>query len=135
MMGVCGKDGRDYIRLVDLLGIYYQIRDDYMNVKSSEYNDNKGYFEDITEGKFSFLIIYAMKNPLYQGQLLSIMRQKTQDPHVKKYAASLIEQSGAFGYAVNRLQEVESQIYEEIEKLGGNERLVKVVQYLSREFH
>lgn len=39
--------------LVDLLGIIFQIRDDYQNLQSDLYAKNKGFGEDITEGKFS----------------------------------------------------------------------------------
>jgi geranylgeranyl pyrophosphate synthase len=44
----CG-DVAKYEKLVNLLGIHFQIRDDYMNLKSTDYTDLKGFAEDLTE--------------------------------------------------------------------------------------
>jgi len=43
-----------------LLGLYFQIRDDYCNLSLKEYSENKSFCEDLTEGKFSFPIIHAI---------------------------------------------------------------------------
>lgn len=51
---------RDYIPLVNLVGVYFQIRDDYMNLQSDEYSSHKGFAEDLTEGKFSFPVVHGI---------------------------------------------------------------------------
>lgn len=51
---------RDLIPLVNLMGIYYQIRDDYINLQSVKYAQNKSFAEDLTEGKYSFPIIHGI---------------------------------------------------------------------------
>lgn len=43
--------------VVNLIGIFFQIRDNYQNLLDSDYTNNKGLCEDITEGKFSFPIV------------------------------------------------------------------------------
>ncbi|GME74621.1 unnamed protein product [Ambrosiozyma monospora] len=46
----------EYTKLVELsnlLGIVYQIKDDYLNLKSPVYNSNKGFCEDITEASLT----------------------------------------------------------------------------------
>lgn len=50
------------IPLVNLIGLLFQIRDDYMNLQSGDYAENKGYCEDLTEGKFSFPIIHSIRS-------------------------------------------------------------------------
>jgi hypothetical protein len=62
---------RDYVPLVNLISIYFQIRDDYMNLQSSEYADNKGYCEDLTEGKFSFPVVHGVRADFGNRQILS----------------------------------------------------------------
>ena len=52
----------DFLPLADIIGLLFQIRDDYMNLQSTEYADNKGFAEDLTEGKFSFPIIHAIRS-------------------------------------------------------------------------
>lgn len=61
LMQLCSEADSDYIELVDLLGLYFQIRDDVINLQSKEYMETKGYCEDLTEGKYSFPIIHAIR--------------------------------------------------------------------------
>ncbi|GFG39107.1 hypothetical protein Cfor_12241, partial [Coptotermes formosanus] len=50
----------DLSRLTRILAQYFQIRDDYCNLCQEQYSKEKGYCEDLTEGKFSFPIIHAV---------------------------------------------------------------------------
>lgn len=50
----------DVGRLCRLLGRYYQIREDYQNLVSEEYTAQKGFCEDLDEGKFSFPLMHAL---------------------------------------------------------------------------
>lgn len=52
---------RDYTPLVNLISLLFQIRDDYQNLRSTEYGENKGFCEDLTEGKFSFPVIHGVR--------------------------------------------------------------------------
>lgn len=61
----------DYVPLVDLIGVFFQIRDDYMNLQADEYATNKGFAEDLTEGKFSFPIVHGVRANPSDRQLLS----------------------------------------------------------------
>lgn len=61
----------DYVPLVNLIGIHFQIRDDYQNLQDSQYTNNKGFCEDITEGKFSFPIVHAILSRPDDRQLIS----------------------------------------------------------------
>jgi geranylgeranyl diphosphate synthase type 3 len=49
----------DFTELLNQLGLYFQIRDDFLNVSSIEYMQTKSFCEDLTEGKFSYPIIHA----------------------------------------------------------------------------
>ncbi|CAO1631662.1 unnamed protein product [Parajaminaea phylloscopi] len=51
----------DLLPLLDLIGLLFQIRDDYMNLDSDAYAQNKGFAEDLTEGKFSFPMIHGIR--------------------------------------------------------------------------
>jgi hypothetical protein len=42
-----------------------------MNLESTEYGGNKGYCEDLTEGKFSFPVVHAVRNSEGDRQILS----------------------------------------------------------------
>ncbi|KAI1081299.1 isoprenoid synthase domain-containing protein [Whalleya microplaca] len=88
----------DCVPLVNLLGIVFQIQDDYKNLSSPEYSQNKGFCEDLTEGKFSFLIIHSIRSNPSSLQLLSILKQRTADEEVKRYAVKYMESTGTFEY-------------------------------------
>ncbi|KAI4150687.1 MAG: hypothetical protein L6R39_002202, partial [Caloplaca ligustica] len=73
----------DYVPLVSVIGLLFQIRDDYLNLNSETYTSNKGLCEDLTEGKFSFPIIHAIRQTPGNKELINILRMKTQDEEVK----------------------------------------------------
>jgi len=93
------KNSKDCVPLVNLIGIIFQIRDDYMNLSSSEMTQNKGLCEDLTEGKFSFPIIHSIRARPENLQLLNILKQKTTNNEVKKYAVSYMEETGSLSTA------------------------------------
>jgi geranylgeranyl diphosphate synthase type 3 len=73
LMQAASESKIDYVPLVNLIGIHFQIRDDYMNLQSDKYADNKGFCEDLTEGKFSFPIIHSIHTDTNNRQLISIL--------------------------------------------------------------
>ncbi|KAJ1671895.1 hypothetical protein GGF44_000933 [Coemansia sp. RSA 1694] len=135
LMQECSASGVDYSGLVNMIGTYFQIRDDYMNLRSSEYSNNKGYCEDLTEGKFSFVIVHAITRGEDGPQLMSILRQKTVDFNVKKYAVSLMEKAESFEYTAAYLAQLEGQIDAKIKEHGGNAVLEELMSRLSKPFH
>ncbi|KAJ2747761.1 hypothetical protein GGI20_000231 [Coemansia sp. BCRC 34301] len=135
LMQECSESGVDFSSLVNMIGTYFQIRDDYMNLRSSEYSNNKGYCEDLTEGKFSFVIVHAITRGEDGPQLMSILRQKTVDINVKKYAVSLMEKAESFEYTAAYLARLEAQIDAMIKEHGGNAVLEELMSKLSKPFH
>lgn len=53
---------------------------------------------------------------------------------MKKYAISLLEESGSLEYTKKYLIEKELQARSEIERLGGNPILVEILDYLALEY-
>ncbi|XP_042870342.1 geranylgeranyl pyrophosphate synthase-like [Penaeus japonicus] len=63
----------DYSKILGILGLYFQIRNDYAILCLQEYCDSKSYCEDLTEGKFSFPVIHAIKTHPDDQQVISIL--------------------------------------------------------------
>ena len=120
----------DYVELTSLLGLYFQIRDDYANLCLEEYFTNKSFGEDLTEGKFNFPIVHAIQKYPRDNRLMNILRQRTQDIEVKKYAIKLLEDAGSFEYTRAQMKLLDNKIGKEIEKLNGNDLLKRVMDEL-----
>ncbi|MCJ1432769.1 geranylgeranyl pyrophosphate synthetase [Xylographa pallens] len=98
LMQAESSSDRDCVPLVNLIGLIFQIRDDYMNLHSTDYTHNKGLCEDLTEGKFSFPVIHSIRANPQNMQLINIIKQKPTDETVKRYAVSYMESTGSFDY-------------------------------------
>lgn len=120
----------DYIPLVNNLGLYYQIRDDYINLKNEKYMENKSFCEDLTEGKFSFPIIHSINSNDQDSRLMSILRRKTSDVEIKKHAVEYMETTDSFEYTLKVLKDIKKEIEEQVAALGGNDYVMKIVEYL-----
>eukprot|EP00038_Savillea_parva_P026444 m.54149 g.54149 ORF g.54149 m.54149 type:complete len:311 (-) comp7508_c0_seq3:236-1168(-) len=121
----------DFKPLLDILGLHFQIRDDYANLLSDEYAMNKSFAEDFTEGKFSFPIIHSIKATPKNHTVINILRQRTDDVDLKNFAVSCIRKTGSFEYTERVLRDLETQGLAEIERLGGNAMLVALFAKLS----
>jgi len=88
----------DCVPLVNIIGLIFQIADDYHNLFSKEYTANKGMCEDLTEGKFSFPVIHSVRSNPGDMQLMNILRQKTENEEVKRYAVAYMQSTGSFEY-------------------------------------
>jgi len=82
----------NFTKLAGIIGLYFQIRDDYGNLCLQEvyyitslyfsllptlflfqYSENKSFCEDLTEGKFSFPIIHAIHSRPDDRQVIRIL--------------------------------------------------------------
>ncbi|KAK6997319.1 isoprenoid synthase domain-containing protein [Favolaschia claudopus] len=134
LLMACGTTNLDvdYIPLVNLIGVHFQIRDDYMNLQSGEYTSNKGFAEDLTEGKFSFPIVHGINADKTNRQLLNTLQKRPRTPTLKTHAISYLDKkTGSFAYTRSVLTNLEQQVRDEISRLGGNKRLEAIVDALS----
>ena len=124
MQGENAKEHIDFSRLTLLFGRYFQIRDDYMNIASSEYSDQKGFCEDLDEGKISYPLVHCLQdNPVLRGRILGIFRQKSISTNqgqallplqTKMYILKEIKTSGAMEKTLSTLKELEEDLVSEI---------------------
>lgn len=65
---------------------------------SSAYMQTKSFCEDLTEGKFSYPIIHAIRSKPQDSRLLNILRQRTEDLDVKRYAVQWMISCGSLDH-------------------------------------
>ncbi|KAE8269322.1 hypothetical protein A4X09_0g3022 [Tilletia walkeri] len=123
----------DLIPLANVIGLLFQIRDDYMNLQSTQYASNKGFCEDLTEGKFSFPIIHSIRAsagvestsskdsaPTPNRQILNVLKQRPTDEATKSYAVAYMrDQTHSFAYTRNVLRRLDKQARGEVERITG----------------
>ncbi|KAA8577516.1 hypothetical protein FQN60_015202 [Etheostoma spectabile] len=123
---------QDLKPLLDTLGLFFQIRDDYANLSSREYSENKSFCEHLTEGKFSFPTIHAIWSRPESTQVQNILRQRTENMDIKLYCVDYLEKVGSFAYTRQTLQDLEAEVYRLIGEFGGNPQLESLVKHLSQ---
>ena len=127
------------LELCDLLAVYFQIRDDFINVFSTKFSEQKGFAEDLTEGKYSFLVVSAVrtlreaKNELAVEELVSLLGMHTTDAQLKKRAVELLKQGQAPMYTRQYLVQTKANISRIVERLGGNASMVKILDVLEKD--
>ncbi|KAG0154509.1 hypothetical protein PDIDSM_04030 [Penicillium digitatum] len=117
----------DISQFVTLLGRHFQIRDDYQNLQSEDYTKNKGFCDDLDEGKLSFPVILSMQPPGFSNTALTSVFKGSRkgeilSPEMKQYVLEEITARGAFTEtkAVLRKLHVELlRLLVETEKLAG----------------
>ena len=59
-----------------------------------------------------------------------ILRQRTKDIEVKRYCVKLLEKFGSFAYTRTVLEELDKKARNEVQRLGGNPLLVRLLDEL-----
>ncbi|KAM7216733.1 Geranylgeranyl diphosphate synthase sdnC [Rhypophila decipiens] len=120
----------DLTRLVVLLGRYFQIRDDYMNLTSDEYTLQKGYCDDLDEGKFSLTLVHALENsPEAERSILRhlLAQRASSDCGMslaqKHLVIDIVRAAGSLEYTLTALREIGREIDAE---LGRVERVTGI---------
>ncbi|KIH68405.1 polyprenyl synthetase [Ancylostoma duodenale] len=129
------EEDYDFANLLRQMSLFFQIRDDYLNLVSDDMTKQKSFAEDLTEGKFSYPIIHAIRSSPTSSNddpVLNILRQRTEDIEVKKYCINVIRERKSFDRTLVRLRAISAQIRSEITALGGNSKLEEVMDLLER---
>ena len=113
----------DILRLTCVF--FLQIQDDYLNLQSKkvsitqlpkfwplltlfQYSTNKGFCEDLTEGKFSFPIIHSIRSNRTNKEIINILKQKTTDVTLKEYAVNYMRnETHSFQYCEDVIKSFE----------------------------
>lgn len=125
------------VEVADIFGLIYQIQDDLLNLSSERYKKNKGFAEDITEGKYSFPVIHCLESaknaalsdisPADQpsreerislgAELAGILRQHTNCDVLKEHAVHCLLAAGSIRYTQQTIERHYNAALEAIERL------------------
>ncbi len=105
LAGVIGEANDETIEVLGhfgaTVGVAFQIQDDLLNITPSSVANTKGGLgEDISEGKISLPVVYALQhsNDKDKNRLLEILKMHTKDQALRDEAVAIIDKSGAKEY-------------------------------------
>ena len=130
LLQLFSSNQQDFSKLILLIGRYFQIRDDYANLKFKEYELTKGFADDLTEGKYSYLIVHAIRSHPEDQTIQKIVEMRPTDLQTKRIAVKHIEKLGTFAHCEQLLTDLMQQIEQELEYLEPNEIMLSLLKAL-----
>jgi geranylgeranyl diphosphate synthase type 3 len=90
--------------------LFFQIRDDYINLTDPEYWSSKGFCQDFDEEKISYLVTYF--KTINNTNVMEMMQNKTKEGKIK--ILLLFNETGLFDIIYNKLLELKKLILAEM---------------------
>jgi geranylgeranyl pyrophosphate synthase len=119
------------------LGIAFQIRDDVLDLTSAQFTKKKGgRGQDITEGKRSLPVIYALKvsNSRDRKRLIEILKMHTTAQKLIDEAIAIMESYGSIDHAKRFANRMVKRSWNEVEQLlpasDGKQKLKAFADFL-----
>jgi ophiobolin F synthase len=108
--------------LITLIGRLFQIRDDYQNLNSLEYESAKGFGEDLDEGKYSYPMVVALSLESRSKRLIESILAGCEPSVGLSRAMKLVvrdemEACGAFAATVQAINELDAEILRRIDAI------------------
>ncbi|KAJ5159723.1 geranylgeranyl pyrophosphate synthase [Penicillium canariense] len=111
-----------------LIGRFFQIRDDYQNLASADYAKQKGFAEDLDEGKFSFPLIHSLRTvesePKFAGDAMQLraflMKRRLEgelNNEAKREVLAIMKKTKSLEYTLSVLRELHGELKKEVGRL------------------
>lgn len=123
--------------LAESIGIAFQMRDDMLDLTSTEFEKKKGgRGQDITEGKRSLIVIHTLKaaNPQDKKRLIEILDKHTSNRKLREEAIALMTKYGSIEYVEQFAEKTVEASWQQVKKLlhdtDASEKLKSFTEFL-----
>jgi geranylgeranyl diphosphate synthase type 3 len=121
-----------YVKLIQDISKFCRIRQDYLEMKFDPNNEDQSDFcKKLSEGKFSYPIVHAIQSDPDDCYVIQILKLRTKNVDIKKFLAAHVEKQGSVSSTKDCLINLEKEIMDQIEKLGGNPKLETIMKAIS----
>ena len=122
-----------------LIGLAFQIQDDYLDVVSDEENLGKPVGSDIIEGKMTLMVVHALSNASAEDkeELVSILNAENKDTDVER-AIEIFEKYGSINYTHDIALENVSRakkLLETLDESDATAALAMIADYVLQRSH
>lgn len=118
------------------VGIAFQIQDDILSASGKEFQEKKGFGDDITEGKRTLIVINTLKkaDKTDREKLLKILNSHTRDKEEVQAALDILKKYGGIEYSKEVARKIVKNAWDNVDKaLDGSppkEKLKMLADYL-----
>lgn len=123
-------------RFAESIGVAFQIQDDILSASGKEFQEKKGFGDDITEGKRTLLVINTMQKATKEDKekLLKILNKHTGDKKEIQEALDILQRYGAVDYCKEKAKKIIRESWKEadniLEESSAKEKLKMFSDYL-----
>lgn len=118
------------IAACDALAVYFQTRDDLINLASPSYHASKGFADDISEGKLSFPVLDLLceKGPSApeSRELVSLLRARPKDEPRRRRAVALLRECGSLQRTLEFVRRARANVDAHLDALRQTPQLARV---------
>ena len=96
--------------------LFFQIRDDYINITDAKYWKEKGFCQDFDEQKISYLITYCTNNKMkHYEKINNLLKEPVKTDIIKIKLVLLMHNNGLLDIIYNKLVELKKEILDVLE--------------------
>jgi len=123
-------------KFAETIGVAFQIQDDVLSACGKEFQEKKGFGDDITEGKRTLMIIYVFQKGSKEDKkkLVDILNQHTTDEKLIQEALDILQKYKAPEYAKEYARKMLKEAWKEVDSIlkpsPAKEKLKAFADYL-----
>ena len=105
-----------FLSAVSKFSLFFQIRDDYINITDAKYWKEKGFCQDFDEQKISYLITYCTNHKMKHYEKINILlKEPIKTDIIKIKLILLMNNNGLLDIIYNKLVELKKEILDVLE--------------------